>query len=379
MGLSLPPSRAVGLAAIGAAIGCSAIATWSSLTYYTKQLPEAAIGFLGGPLVQAWVRWDSGWYASIARDGYWYSPGMQTPVAFFPGYPLLIRALMQLGLNPYAAGFLVTLCSGLLAIWLFFRWASTLTDSKTARAASLLLVLYPFALYLYGAVYSDALLLALVVGAFLCLERDRIVWAAVLGMLATATRPIAPAVVLGLVIRQVERRRQRGEPIRALDFLPLLSLCGLGLYMAYQWRRFGDPLAFVHVQSAPGWDQPPGLETWFKFTWFRILFPRVAPLVAIRLVGHALITLGALALALPTRRLLGWGYAFYVAAAVGLPAVASKDFMGLGRYVLAAFPLFLTLAMWMRDRPRALKWWLTASGIILALLTFAFGAGGYVA
>ena len=377
MALSVAPSRAVGVAAIVAAIGCSAIATGSSLAFRSGQIPEAANNFLG-PLVQAWARWDAGWYASIAREGYWYSPGVQTPVAFFPGYPLLMRALMQLGLDRYACGFLVTLCCGLIAIWLFFRWASTLAGPQSATTASLLLVLYPFALYLYGAVYSDALLLALVVGAFLSLERDRIGWATVLGMLATATRPVAPAVVLGLVIRQLERRRARGERIRALDFLPVLSLCGLALYMAYLWQRFGDPLAFVHVQSAPGWDQPPGPETWLKVTWFRILFPRVAPLVAARLVGHALVTLGALALVFPTRRLLGWGYAVYVAAAVGLPALSSKDFMGLGRYVLAAFPLFLTVALLLRERPRLRKWWLTVSAIVLALLTFAFGAGGYV-
>ena len=28
-----------------------------------------------------------------------------------------------------------------------------------------------------------------------------------------------------------------------------------------------------------------------------------------------------------------------------IPAVSSKDFQGLGRYVIAAFPLFLTLAL----------------------------------
>jgi len=262
---------------------------------------------------------------------------------------------------------------------MFARWALTLTDGRTATTASLLLILYPFALYLYGAVYSDALLLALIVGAFLCLERDRIVPATLLGMLATATRPVAPAVVLGLLVRQIERRRSRGESVRPIDFLPLLSICGLALYMVYLWKRFGDPLAFVHVQSALGWDQPPGPQTWFKVTWFRILFPRVAPLVAVRLVGHALITVGALALVFSTRRLLGLGYAVYVAAAVGLPALSSKDFMGLGRYVLAAFPLFLTLSLLMRERPVLRKCWLAASGIILALLTAAFGAGGYVA
>jgi hypothetical protein len=105
----------------------------------------------------------------------------------------------------------------------------------------------------------------------------------------------------------------------------------------------------------------------------------VAPLVAIRLIGHAVVALGALALVPATRRYLGWGYAVYVALAVGLPTISSKDFMGLGRYVLSAFPVFLTLALLMRNNPRLFRFWLLGSALALALLTVAWGAGGYVA
>jgi hypothetical protein len=375
----LSPSRAVVIAAAMVAGMCSAIAVWSSLHFGAVAVAEARGRLDGGALVRAWARWDSGWYASIARDGYTYAPGMQGPVAFFPGYPLAIRVLANLGLDEFTSGFLVSLGCGILACWLFARWAVTQADSQTALVAAMLLILYPFALYLYGAVYSDALMLALVVGAFLCLERDAIVAATLLGAAATFTRPVAPAVVLGLLIRQLERRRQQGARIRWIDFLPLLGLGGIGLYMLHLWRHFGDPLAFAHVQSAPGWDQPPGWHTWLKLTWFRILFPRVAPLVAIRLVGHAFVALGALALVPATRRRLGWGYAIYVALAVGLPTLSSKDFMGLGRYVLSAFPLFLTLALLIRDKPRLAQLWLVISGVVLALLALAWGAGGYVA
>ncbi|HXN41708.1 MAG TPA: hypothetical protein VN918_07975, partial [Myxococcaceae bacterium] len=153
----------------------------------------------------------------------------------------------------------------------------------------------------------------------------------------------------------------------------------IGLYMLHLWTRFVDPLAFLHVQSAPGWDQPPGWYTWLKITWFHILFPKVAPLVAFRLVGHALVALGALALVPATRRHLGLGYAVYTALAVGLPTIASKDFMGLGRYVLAAFPLFLTLAILLRGKTWVVAGWLVLSGMLLAILVLAWGAGGYVA
>ena len=377
--LTFSPTRAVLVAAASAAAVCSAIAVGSA-SHFSAAPIAAAAGHLDlGALARAWARWDSGWYVSIATDGYSYSSGAQSPVAFFPGYPLAIRVLANLGVDLISSGFIVTLCCGILACWVFARWATTQVSAHLAVHAAMLLVLYPFAFYLYGALYSDALLLALVAGAFLCLEQDGLIPATLLGAAATFTRPVAPAVVLGLLVRQLERRRQRGEPIRPVDFLPLLAASGLGFYMFFLWQRFGAPFAFLHVQSAPGWDQPPGWHTWLKLTWFHILFPRVAPLVAIRLVGHAVVALGALALVPATRRYLGWGYAAYVALAVGLPTLSSKDFMGLGRYVLSAFPVFLTVALLLRDHPRAFRFCLLASAVILAVLTLAWGAGGYVA
>src|SRR5207248_2657287 len=130
------------------------------------------------------------------------------------------------------------------------------------------LLLYPLSFYLYGAMYSDALFLALVLGAFLALEEQQLVLATLLGICATGTRPVAPAVVVGLLARQIEIRKARGEPLRALDFLPALSAAGMAAYALFLHERFGDALAFVHVQSAPGWDQSPGLRTWLKLAWF---------------------------------------------------------------------------------------------------------------
>src|SRR5579862_9540163 len=50
-----------------------------------------ALPFPGRPWLGAWVHWDSGWYADIADRGYWmFSTKVQSPVAFFPTYPILM-------------------------------------------------------------------------------------------------------------------------------------------------------------------------------------------------------------------------------------------------------------------------------------------------
>jgi hypothetical protein len=99
---------------------------------------------------------------------------------------------------------------------------------------------------------------------------------------------------------------------------------------------------------------------------------------ALRLLGHAGVTVGALALVWPTARRLGWGYGIYTLAMVGMPAMGSKDFMGMGRYLLAAFPLFLTLALLLRERPRLRYGVLAVSAVLLLTLAAAYGAAEYV-
>ncbi|MFL5345753.1 MAG: mannosyltransferase family protein [Hyalangium sp.] len=369
--------RIVALAAVGALLACTAAVAVASRAFPEGYSPARATWpTLPAPL--GWVREDGGWYAHIATQGYSYTPGQQSSVAFFPLYPLGVRGLGALGLDTFLAGVLLTMVCGLLALVLFVSWARTRTDEATARDAGLLLALYPFTFFLYGAMYSDALFLLLVVGAFLLLERGQLGLAVLLGAVATAARPVAPALVLGLLARRLEWKHERGQRWSGVDLLPVLAATGFLLYMLYLWRTFGEPFAFVKVQSAPGWDQMPGWRTWLKVRWLQGFNAAMKPGDFLRLAGHAAVTLGALALVWPTARRLGWGYGLYSAAIVGLPALSSKDFMGMGRYLLAAFPLFVTLALILRERPRLRLGVMATSGGLMLLLAFAYGAAEYV-
>jgi len=370
-------SHTVTLTAIGALLVCTVVVTVAARATPDSYSPARAT-WADVPTVLGWARFDAGWYAHIATEGYSYTPGVQSPVAFFPAYPLAIRGLHWLGVDTFLAGVLLTACCGLLALSLFARWARTRADEDAARDAGLLLIVYPFAFFLYGPMYADAFSLALVVGAFLLLERGRLGPAVLLAAVASAARPVAPALVLGMLVRRLEWKRERGERWGLVDALPLLAGVGLVLWMLYLWRTFGEPMAFTKVQSAPGWDQAPGWRTWLKLRWFQGFSASMRLDDALRLLGHAAVALGALALVWPTCRRLGWGYGAYTAAVVGLPALSSKDFMGMGRYVLAAFPLFLTLALLLRERPHLRRGVLATSALLLLSLTAAYGAGVYV-
>ena len=128
-----------------------------------------------------------------------------------------------------------------------------------------------------------------------------------------------------------------------------------------------------------GWDQAPGWESWLKVHWFHTVFSHgTNGETRLRLLIHALLTVGALALVWPTFRRLGWGYGVFCAALIGIPTVATKDFMGMGRYLISAFPLFLTFALLLREHPRVRQGILAVGAVSLVLLSAAFGLDHYI-
>jgi len=324
------------------------------------------------PFLDMWMRWDGGWYTAIAARGYGYDPAHQSPVVFFPLYPLAIRGLAWLGLDPWLAGILITVAFGLLGLGLFAHWARELAGEEASSLATLLMIVWPFALYLYGAVYSDALYLTLAVGAFYLLERGHPFGSAAAGALAAATRPVAPALVLGLLVRSLELRLRRHERVRVRDLAPALSGLGTAAYMAYLWWQFRDPLLFLKAQAA--WGQLSGWDALVKrWLWSRPFDERAIA------IPQAALALGLLALAWPMRKKLGWGYSVYVALVVGIPILVSRDFIGLGRYGIAGFPSVLMLAVLLMDRPRLRTGWLWISAAALGFMAYRMAVGLIVA
>ncbi len=360
-----------------------------------------------------WVRYDSGWYYRIATEGYFYDPSRQSAVAFFPTYPLLMR-LGGAVLGVYLAGVIITVLAGLSSVLLFTRWCAGRLTRRATLVAVALLLLYPYSVFLYGAVYADALFLACAIGAFLLLERGHPVLAGLVGALASAGRPLGVAVVVGLAVRAVERADQRaragrqprppaaapadepttwkekvsqggGEALtatrRALrsvgwaDAGVLLSAAGLGGYMVFQWVAFRQPFAFWATESSPGWDQGSGPRVWFKVAFFGQMLRGNGPEV-LRLLIPALLCLAVVLLLPRVQRRFGWGYAIYTGIAVAIPVLGTKDFMGSGRYLLAAFPAVAVVAeiveQWSRAARTAL---LTGSGVLLLAAAAGYGQG----
>ncbi|MGZ8751534.1 MAG: hypothetical protein ACXW1S_01005 [Acidimicrobiia bacterium] len=402
----------VAIAAIAwVVVGVSVELWWNNPAHLLAHPPV----FPHRPFLEGWARWDASWYLEIARSGYTYrGPEQQASVAFFPGYPLAIRAGGELVGDQARAAILVSLGCGIGVAVMFFRWCAARIGTRAAAFALGVMLTYPFAFYLFGAVYGDALFIAAVLGAFLLLEKDQPVLAGLVGIVATATRPVGAAVLVGLVVRVLEREGVLvGSPftrVRAVgsrlessprgagpsatidvvgggtaaripwfprridltrlhlrDFGVLLSGLGLVGYAVYLWDRFGEPLAFEKVAGAEGWEQAPGIHTWFKLALgSRIIHPPYGTL-DVALVAQGLITLGLLLLVPAVVRRFGWGYGAYALVIVLLPAISTKDFGGMGRYGLAAFPCLAVIGVWLEPRPVAARVYLGASATLMFL------------
>lgn len=337
--------------------------------------PITRFGFPARFRFEAYARWDAAWYHLIATRGYFYDgPRRQSAVSFFPAYPTAMRGLGSLIGDTMVAGVAITLVATAVAAVVINRWAKGFFDDGVAALSVLLLVSSPYAYYLFGVLYSDALFLATTVVAFLLLERRHPWLAAGVAAVATAERPVGLAVTAGLLLRSLEldgalltrwATPELGRRLFAFDrskvrlstLAPVASIAGMASYCAYLWVRFDEPFAFVRTGDAVGWNRDFSPRTMAKLDWFEVVLSGRIGVQLLTTTVSAVLTVTAIALLPRVLRRLGPGYFAYAAVVVVLPALTAPEFIGMGRYLLVAFPVYAVAAEALRSR----RWLATAT------------------
>jgi hypothetical protein len=321
-------------------------------------------------------RWDTGFYLSIADEGYQYYGERLPSVAFFPLLPLLIRAIKPLtGGDSLVAGLLITNAALLGASALLYRLACEEWGPDVAGRAVWYCLIFPPALF-GSAIYSESLFLLCALGALYAARHGR--WGLVgpLGIAATLTRLLGLSVVPLLVLEWWQQRRARpagAQPGETALFSALLAPLGTVAYMLYLKIAFGDPLAFAHAAAQWGREPQSPLQTVLAMLqapaggWLTALFAGRLPLDNWIDLLFVLLFL-ALGLALVWQR--RWGEGAFVLLGTLLP-LSSGLLMSQRRYVWVLFPVYILLARW-----GARPWFdraLTAFSLLgLALFTALF-------
>jgi len=197
----------------------------------------------------SWNRWDAANYVRIAHFGY----QRVYDTAFLPLFPLLISGIAHLlGSWSYLlVGTIISNAALLGSLFVIYQLAVEIQGEEVARRTLLYLCIFPTAFFFFAA-YNESLFLLLTSGAFLAMRRQHWWLAGILGMLAATTRPAG--LFLGVIY--LWELWASGESLSAarqriwLRLLPILLIpVGLACYCVYCWLTFGDPLAFMAVQS----------------------------------------------------------------------------------------------------------------------------------
>ncbi len=310
-----------------------------------------ALRMLGG--------WDASWYMDIARHGYSLDPsGAEgyTNVAFFPLFPLTIRALMGVGASPFIAAMAVSTVMSLVALAAVHMLTHMRFDERFAHRT-----VWVFALFApgitFGLGYSEAIAVACVAVAGVLALKGRYPSAGVVAALATLNRPtglLVAALVAALAALSSSGRRR----ITSVAMAVIPSGLALGGFLWWMQRAHGNWRAPLDAQSA--WHR--GVGTPFLFDFQQPT--RVDELIRDLLFGTvAIVLVIALARWRPARTWAPWwGYS---AACIAMPLTTGSVY-SLARFSLVAVPIAWPLTRWTYATRRRLVT-MTAIATVLCL------------
>jgi hypothetical protein len=371
------------------------LATTSELKWVLYLYLGTRVLLIGMAIVEGAVRhhsithelanWDGLWYRELANKGYPDHPSfLQTPLGFFPLYSIVIWVVGHsfAWTNTHGiswaisiGGVAVSMVGGLIATVLVYRLAESWWNVQSARRAAALFCVFPGSV-VFSMVYSEGIMIPLIAGCLLALQRKRWVLAGVLAGLSTATEPAALAIVPVCAVSaglELRRRGWRLRDARRVLLAPLLSLTGIGVFALFLWAWTGTPFATYEAQHH-GWSEKTDflamlhlttkLASQVSFTHFDE--PAINLNLVAGLVGGLLLA-GIFVLMWHTRKRMSIE-AIVWTLCVGFLALTSKFTPPNPRMLIIAFPALMVLAHYVRGRGFTVLMW--TNGVLLVVMSW---------
>jgi Gpi18-like mannosyltransferase len=374
----LPIEARIFLGALGFRLASALVGFLANVVF--PDFIDQGFGVLPGQDHLFWdsfARYDSGWYRQIAAEGYDYRGIGRNNIAFFPAYPLLMRAMGSvLGgrqQDYYFAGIVISWLSFAAAMTMLYRLALLDLPRPAAVRAVMYCAVFPAAFF-FGMVYSESLyLLAIVVTAY-AFRTGQFAVGGASGAVLTATRVTAVMALPGLAL--LAWKTAGPSPRQRLSAVVAVAACvvGVALFSLFNWTISGDPFAWY--QSITFWGYNPGarfpfaaiaslVQTLVMRPYHFLTTERMAPYDTVNAAAAIL----ALALVPIVWKRFNAGYAVMVLAALLLP-LSSGQFEGLARYTSVQFPVALALASMTGEVRHAV--WLSTSAALYGLCLAMF-------
>ncbi|MFH8411403.1 mannosyltransferase family protein [Streptomyces sp. NPDC018019] len=302
-----------------------------------------------GPVLAPFQHWDWDHFLHIAQQGYF--PGQAGPwqadwdnrEAFFPGFPLALRAVHFLVPDWALAGLSISLVSGAVAVLALARITRHhLHETAAGRRTVLFFLLSPCAVFL-AVGYTEALFLALALPAWLAAQRHNWALAMTLTAAATVVRVsglfLAAAIATHLLLTLRSTRDLRPLPWLALPALPLF------LFSWYLQSHTGDWMAWKRAQER-GWYRTfhTPWEAW-THTWNNAFDQAQSTGYAFMFQAELVVMAVGVALIVVLARKRRWPETVYVA--LSLCALGTSYwYVSIPRAALLWWPLWIVLARW---------------------------------
>lgn len=274
---------------------------------------------------------DSWWYKRIAENGY---EGDANKRAFFPLYPLLVRACRITG-DFAVDGAIVSNLAFLAALialgQLALRCGLTVEDAERAVCY---VAFFPTS-YFFSLPMTESVFLLLSVLSMSWAHSGRWWAAGLAGALASATRVTGILLLPALLLLAWQRERRLTPGMLWLAIVP----AGLAAFMAHLHTVTGDAFAFLHAQQA--WGRQPG-GFWEPLLRYITQWNAVGEpwnLLAFNFAVAVLLLVSGVLLLVRRDYALG-AYALLTV----LVALSSGSLQSIGRYAIVVFPMFFWLA-----------------------------------
>jgi hypothetical protein len=330
-------------------------------------------------------RWDAPHYLDIARFGYTSSLSVNGGeqhwfIVFYPLYPALTALLKPIFGNEFnAATVLSWACLAGACYWIY-RLSLLDNDRKEARRAVKYLLIFPAAVFL-GAPYTESLFLLL---SALCLYdlRKRRWWlAGVTAFFAALTRNLGALLAVPFLAEAAESAGLFADwkIIKTWRFWraflsraswALLIPLAIGVYLLINQVVYGDPLAFLRIQSEHWYQHAQPFFSTVLMTWTNLTASWSSGdrefLWLPQMIGMA-----AMFVCLPfMARRLRPSYAAYLVVYL-IAALTPSWLLSFNRYMMGAVPLFLGIAALTRRK------WVDRALTILFVAAMLYLAAGF--
>ncbi len=294
-----------------------------------SSLPHS--GLFSGDFIRSFANWDGGHYLGIA-DGY----DKSYQHVFFPLYPLLINLVSKLTGSLLTAGILISVVSTFLGVNLLYRLIEMEFGRQYALKGVLALLFFPMSFH-FLTVYTEGLFFLLTVATFLFLRREKILLATIAAALASGTRLVGLAVVLGLFAHVYFTKG-----INRRNWFVLFAPVGFIFYTLYLYNQTGDPFYFISAES--------------NFWQSGLVFPGSAIIHSLKqliIPGFFLnnfrlelfFTLFGLIMIWLVSKRLSLDYTIFSVVSFLLP-LFSPTLAPMPRYLLTIFPIFIVLSFY---------------------------------